>query len=135
MATILHLDGETLMYKKVVEAEADTIRPVTRSIARKGEFRARGNLMAARASTPHRKILGPAGLTGTDKGGGKVDSWFSLTGTNAMAIEFGHFPSGYFAPAKYGKVTKAPAGLYILTRAAFGLGSLNISPVGRFGRR
>jgi hypothetical protein len=138
MATILHLDDAITMYTKVVNTEADTIRPVTRSIARQGERRAAMNLRVARATTPHMKIADPAHLTGTDKGGGKIDSWFSLTApnpSNAMAIEFGHYPSGVFDPERYGRITKAPAGLYILTRAAFGLGSLNITPVGRFGRR
>jgi hypothetical protein len=32
---------------------------------------------------------------------------------NALAVEYGHAPSGYFAGTK----TRAPAGLYILTRA------------------
>lgn len=47
-----------------------------------------------------------------------VDSLVVMGGPDAMAVEFGHAPSGYFAPEKYGKVTKAPQGLYILTSAA-----------------
>lgn len=51
------------------------------------------------------------------KGGGKypVSSYnVSLVGHNPMALEYGHEPSGHFA----GTPTKAPAGTYILHRAA-----------------
>lgn len=83
--------------------------------------RAEINLAEARASTTHRKIKGPANLTNIDveKAPDRVADWFvCLEAPNPIAIEYGHGPSGYFDPDKYGRVTKAPAGLYILTRAA-----------------
>lgn len=51
------------------------------------------------------------------QGGGKypAGSWdISLVGDNPAALEYGHSPSGAFA----GTPTKAPAGTYILHRAA-----------------
>jgi hypothetical protein len=48
-------------------------------------------------------------------------SWIvSLEGDNPSALEYGHAPSGAFGPGgRYGHLkTKAPAGLYILHRAA-----------------
>ncbi|QFG04495.1 hypothetical protein SEA_JEEVES_20 [Mycobacterium phage Jeeves] len=45
-----------------------------------------------------------------------VDEFTVLHAPNAMALEFGHAPSGFFA----GTNTKPPAAEYILTRAAIG---------------
>jgi len=45
-----------------------------------------------------------------------VDCFTTLHAPDAMALEFGHAPSGYFKGTK----TRPPAGTYILTRAAFG---------------
>ena len=80
------------------------------------------NLTAARASTTHHKISGPEHETEIHLDHGEVDHYISMTGSNPMAIEYGHFPSGYFAPEKYGKITQAPHGLYILTNAGISHG-------------
>ncbi|KRD08571.1 hypothetical protein ASE48_08370 [Mycobacterium sp. Root265] len=45
-----------------------------------------------------------------------VDCFTILIAPNAMALEFGHSPSGFFA----GTDTKPPAPTYILTKAAYG---------------
>ena len=45
-----------------------------------------------------------------------IDHYTMLTAPNAVALEFGHDPSGWFAGTK----TKAPEPTYILTRAAIG---------------
>ena len=45
-----------------------------------------------------------------------VDAFTVLHAPNAMALEFGHEPSGWFADTE----TKPPAAEYILTRAAIG---------------
>lgn len=83
---------------------------------------AKGLLYEARAKTAHVKIwqeyAHEAKVT-TSYGG--VDGFINLhggEGTSAKSIEFGHNPSGFFDPAKYGRMTKAPEGLYILHRAA-----------------
>lgn len=82
--------------------------------------RARANLAAARASTQWSKIVGPDHLTRVTKSHGDVDAFTNLEAPNAMAIEFGHQPSGVFGPGgRYGHLdTKAPEGLYIITKAA-----------------
>ncbi|ASZ75453.1 tail completion or Neck1 protein [Mycobacterium phage Kimona] len=82
--------------------------------AQDGEDRAAANLAYVRATTPHHKIFGPDHLTYTSAERGDVDSFFSLNAPNALAIEFGHDPSGVFA----GTDTKPPEGLYILMKAA-----------------
>ena len=64
-----------------------------------------------------------------------VDGFVEMKGTDPMAIEFGHFPSGYFAPEKYGKVTKPPHGLYILSRAAGIGGATGIASGRKRGKR
>lgn len=43
-------------------------------------------------------------------------AWTILHAPDAMALEFGHAPSGYFKD----KPSKAPEATYILTRAAYG---------------
>ena len=82
--------------------------------------RAKANLAAARASTQWHKIYGPDHLTRVTKSHGDIDSFTNLEAPNPMAIEFGHQPSGVFGPGgKYGHIqTKAPEGLYIITKAA-----------------
>ena len=102
-------------YKKGVKA----------SIHRETEERAltaTGLLKEVRGTTPHQKIDDEhdheTQIT-TQYGG--VDGFFSMDGTpytSAKSIEFGHNPSGFFAPERYGRITKAPEGHYILHRAA-----------------
>jgi hypothetical protein len=86
----------------------------------KGRERSADALLAmARATTTHSKIVGPDGLTECNSGMWEdADGWFSLDAPSPESIEFGHLPSGVFDPARYGRVTKAPEGLYILHRAA-----------------
>jgi hypothetical protein len=105
-----------------------------RKEARQLEGRAKQNLARARASTRWTKIYGPAHLTRitTTSGVGEyghLDYLVHLEAPNPMAIEFGHGPSGVFGPTgELGHIeTKAPMGLYILTRAAYGAGS-NVVP-------
>lgn len=88
--------------------------------AKAGGRRAEANLAAERASTRWSRITPkgyyPASIEVTR---GDVDSFFSLEAPNAMALEFGHAPSGVFGPggALSHIETKAPEGTYILTRA------------------
>lgn len=74
---------------------------------------ANGILEEIRATTPHHKIFGPGRLTRTSSERDYPDALFSLHAPNAVAIEYGHHPSGVFA----GTDTEAPEGLYILHRA------------------
>lgn len=56
-----------------------------------------------------------------DSADGDTDYYVVLHAPNAMALEFGHAPSGIFDPDKPGVgLTKPPAAEYILTRAAYG---------------
>jgi hypothetical protein len=81
--------------------------------------KARANLMGVRFSTPHTRIdQSGAHQTHIEVDHWAVDSEVSLVGNDAVALEFGHYPSGHFDPDTYGTVTKSPAGQYILTRAA-----------------
>lgn len=76
--------------------------------------RARTNL--ARAKTTSRITLEgyfPAEIENLE---GDIDHYTNLHAPNAMALEFGHSPSGFFA----GTDTKPPAATYILIRAAIG---------------
>jgi len=89
--------------------------------AKEREQVAHGLLEEARASTTHHKIIGPGHLTFTSEQADPetmIDSFFSLNAPSPKSIEYGHMPSGVFDPDKYGSVTKAPEGLYILHRAA-----------------
>jgi hypothetical protein len=86
--------------------------------------KAQANLEQERATTKWHKILGPGGLTEVLKESEQVkastDGLVILQAPNAMAIEYGHAPSGVFGPGgRYADVeTKAPEGTYILNRAA-----------------
>lgn len=97
------------------------------------ESKAKANLDAARASTAHTKIdksrahETSIGMGEAEGKYGSIDFEVFMDGEDPMAIEFGHAPSGYFSPERYGKVTKAPHGLYILTRAA-GAGDVELVP-------
>lgn len=117
MATILHLDGETVMYKKL--AKQPEVWDATKDCADKGERLAHINLEAVRASLSPPPRIDPHAPYDTDKGALRPDAWFSLEGSNAMALEFGHAPSGYFA----GTPTRAPAATYILTGAGHAVSS------------
>lgn len=114
-----------------------------RRLTREVEGKARANLAKARASG-WTKIADPDGLTkiGSAQGEGKYGAvdyvvYMEAYKQGAMAIEFGHAPSGVFGPG--GQMshikTKAPHGLYILSRAA-GLGmKMTISSGKKRGKR
>lgn len=110
------------------------VRKAIRDETRELEYRAKVNLAAARASTPHRKIKGPDRLTRIqgyqDVPGeyGDIDGMVCLEAPNAIAIEFGHGPSGVFGDKPS---SKSPWGLYILTRAAYRGGSHVVASYGR----
>lgn len=130
MANIVYLDRPRTMNGKV--AHLSETKEGVRAEAVKLETRAKDNLAAARASTTHRKIKGPSHrtkitLTRADGQYGFVDFFVNLEAPNPWAIEFGHYPSGFFNPAKYGRVTKAPHGLYILSSAAGYGGQTSVS--------
>ncbi|QHJ86530.1 head-to-tail connector protein [Mycobacterium phage Mabel] len=95
----------------------DTKRAVRR-VNRDVSGRARANLAAANATsriTPEGYF--PAEIETAEH---DVDCYTILHAPDAMALEFGHAPSGVFDPAVYGRETKAPDPTYILTRAAYG---------------
>ncbi|QFG11535.1 hypothetical protein PBI_BOGOSYJAY_22 [Mycobacterium phage BogosyJay] len=111
-------------------------RKAVKKAAREGGARSEARLAAARASTEHTKISGPVHQTEvTVNHNHPTDSFICLDGTDPMAIEFGHFPSGYFAPEKFGRITKAPAGLYIITIGSGAGGSHSISSGRKRGKR
>lgn len=91
--------------------------------AKEVETRANTNLVAARASTSHRKIASERahetsiGMGHTEGKYGSIDYEVYMDGDDPMATEFGHAPSGYFSP-ETGRKSRAPSGLYILTGAA-----------------
>lgn len=76
--------------------------------------RARSNLAAANTTS---RITAegyfPAEIETAEDG---TDMFTILHAPNAMALEFGHSPSGFFA----GTDTKSPGPAHILTRAAYG---------------
>lgn len=85
--------------------------------------KAKALLAEARASTHWRKIhpeSSPPHVTRIEVTQGAVDSYVQMWGLNPMATEFGHAPSGVFGPdGELGHLqSRAPHGLYILTRAA-----------------
>lgn len=105
-----------LMCHEVVLALPGVERSV-REAADDIEGDAEAILRTIRATTPHHKIAGPAGLVSISKEPAKDSrtDWFvSLHAPNPVALEYGHEPSGVFA----GTDTHAPDGLYILHRAA-----------------
>jgi hypothetical protein len=104
----------------------DTVPGIKRAVkaeAAKVEAKAETNLAAVRASTTHTRI-DPARANETEirleRAPGRMGTdWLvSMYAVNPMALEYGHYPSGYFDPDKYGSITKSPSGLYILNRAA-----------------
>jgi hypothetical protein len=97
--------------------------------------RAKANLAAARASTQWEKIHGPDHLTKITRTNGSVDAYVNMEAPSPESIEYGHYPSGVFDPEKYGRVTKAPQGLYILTGAAGFGGQTAISTGAKRGKR
>lgn len=106
-------------------ARAHETQGALRRTTREIEGKARANLARARSSTRWHKIYGPGHLTHVnatraDGEYGDIDYLVNLEAPNAMAIEFGHQPSGVFGPGgSLGHLdTKAPEGLYILSRAA-----------------
>ena len=56
-----------------------------------------------------------AHITKIEKRRVDVDGYVWMEGDNAVAIEYGHMPSGAYVDAP-----TAPSGLYIITRAALG---------------
>ncbi|QGJ89720.1 hypothetical protein SEA_SUPERCHUNK_20 [Mycobacterium phage Superchunk] len=92
---------------------AETKRAVRR-VNRDVEGRARSNLAQANSTTR----VTPTGYfpAEIDSAEHDVDCYTILHAPNAMALEFGHDPSGVFA----GTDTKSPDPQYILTKAAYG---------------
>lgn len=97
-----------------VVSHLDEVKQEVHAKAKEVGEKAAANLEEARATTEWHKISGPDGLTKTSVSKGDVDSFVNLEAPNAMAIEFGHMPSGFFA----GTDTRPPRGLYILGKAA-----------------
>ncbi|AVJ51278.1 hypothetical protein PBI_RUOTULA_18 [Mycobacterium phage Ruotula] len=97
--------------------------------------RADENLQRARASTQWEKISGDKHETKITSTNGSVDAYVNLEAEDPEAIEYGHYPSGFFEPERYGRVTKAPQGLYILTGAAGFGGQTAISTGAKRGKR
>ena len=110
------------MYPKI----ARMANPEINSVGREIEMRAKRNLIQARATTEHHKIIGPGRLTDIGKdnipivdGYGFFDQLIWMEGGEdnraALAIEMGHEPSGYFK----NKPSRSTRGLHILGRAAW----------------
>lgn len=102
---------------KAAAYHVDTRRRV-RQENRRLYDRARRNLN--QANSTHRITLDgyfPAYIETAEHG---PDCFTILNAPNAMALEFGHAPSGFFAPERFGKETKAPFPTFILTQAAYG---------------
>ena len=115
------------MYPIIAEMADDGVKDIAREI----KHRADRNLALSRSTTTHTKLPEPivtrqqaSGLTdiGLDsepgQGWGATDYLVWMEGGEddraAMAIEFGHSPSGYFK----GKAVQSSRGQYILIRAA-----------------
>lgn len=116
--TSVKLIGQKAM-NRVISHQSEVKRAVNKK-GRSVEQKARGNLARARASTKWSKIIGPGHLTFISSSETGTDYLIHLNAPNAMAIEFGHSPSGIFGPdGSLGHIqSKAPEGLYILIRAA-----------------
>lgn len=115
-----------------------------RRLKERVETDAKQNLTSARATTGWYKIADPDNQTeiGSDRGVGKYGAvdyivWMEAYKQGAMALEFGHTPSGVFGPGgKYSHiVTRAPHGLYILTRAAGIAAPMTVSSGAKRGKR
>lgn len=110
-----------LIGKKAMNLVVSHLEPVRHAVHEEAKGvgdAAQAGLDAERSSTKWHKIHGPAHLTTIIVRQHEVDSSVELVAPNAVAIEFGHAPSGVFAGTK----TKSPEGLYILHKAAgFGL--------------
>ena len=116
-----------------------------RRLTREVENRARGNLAEARATTQWDKIADPSHMTSigaaqeTSAKYGSIDYYVYMEAykQGAMALEFGHAPSGVFGPGGSLShiVTRAPHGLYILTRAAMLSPSMSVSSGMKRGKR
>lgn len=106
------------MYRYI--AGMDEVDRATHRVALSVETRAIGNLAAQHDHTrivPHSDDDTEPARIELFKGGGKhpTSSYnVVLVAPDALALEYGHAPSGHFA----GTATKAPAGTYILHRAA-----------------
>jgi hypothetical protein len=115
------------LYPIIAKMADDGVKDVAREI----KHRADRNLALSRSTTTHTKLPEPmvtrqqaSGLTDigldseTVQGWGATDYLVWMEGCEddraAMAIEFGHDPSGYFK----GKAVKSSRGQYILIRAA-----------------
>lgn len=112
-----------LIGQKAMNSIVSRHTEVRREVHQKGrqvENKAKANLARARASTRWSKIVGPGHLSFVTGSASGSDYLIHLNAPNAMAIEFGHAPSGVFGPGgSLGHVpSKAPEGLYILIRAA-----------------
>ena len=111
-----------LIPQKAMNEKVSHLHEVNAAVKREAEAvadAAKAELAAVRATTHWHKIIGPDHLTWVDSSDGEVDAYATLHAPNAVAIEYGHSPSGFFA----GTRTKSPEGLYILNRAAgYGLG-------------
>lgn len=98
------------------------IKAAVRAEAQKVETKAEINLVSARANTTHTRIeqdrAHETEIKMEKAPDRTADYLVSMYGVNPMAIEYGHYPSGYFDPDKYKSITKSPSGLYILNRAA-----------------
>lgn len=95
-------------------ARSSETKRALRKYTRQVEGMARSNL----AATEHTKRITlkdyfPAEIESAEH---DVDMYVMLHAPNAMALEFGHAPSGFFA----GTDTKPPDPTYILTQAAYG---------------
>ena len=101
-------------------ASMDPVDHATHRVALTVETRAIQNLAAQHNHTrivPHSKDDTEPARIEFHKGGGKYPASsynVELVAPDAVALEYGHAPSGHFA----GTATKAPAGTYILHRAA-----------------
>ncbi len=112
----VHLIGWTPM--NIVVSHLAPVKAEVRAKNQEIAARAEANLAAANETsriTP--KDYFPARIETEDH---EVDSFTSLVAPNAMALEFGHAPSGVFGPdGRYGHIkTKPPEGRYIVSRAA-----------------
>ena len=137
----------TVYGRKLVNGAAahhvDTQKSLRR-LTREVEGKAKSNLAAARGSTEWHKIADPGHLTkvGSEHSTGEYGSidyivYLEAYKQGALALEFGHAPSGVFGPG--GSLshikTRAPHGLYILTRAAGTGGLTSISSGRKRGKR